>query len=89
MKLLNPIAIIGAGCVLPGSGNVEDFWRVLISGNQQFRNLNQERWPLSIFFSPNSKEPHTTYSAQGAYVDDSLFLGDRTFIFGGVIQYSY
>jgi len=78
MKLLNPIAIIGAGCVLPGSGNVEDFWKVLISGNQQFRNLNQERWTQSIFFSPNSKEPHTTYSAQGAYVHDSLFMDSHS-----------
>lgn len=78
MKLGQPIAIIGAGCVLPGAGNTEAFWKILCEGNDQFRTLPQYRLSPSIFLDSTNKSVDTTYSTLAAFVDDEIFYDEQS-----------
>ncbi len=74
MNSLEPIAIIGAGCVLPGAANIQAFWDLLLLEKKQFSFLNNKRWPVDIFYDPQFQSKDSTYSNRAAIIDDSLFF---------------
>ncbi|MSP18018.1 MAG: hypothetical protein EXR74_00435 [Bdellovibrionales bacterium] len=80
MKYLEPIAIIGAGCVLPGAANTEEFWNLLRSEKDQFRSLTDKRWSQSVFLSQDDQDSAGSYSNRAAYIDESLFFDSCSLI---------
>ena len=74
MVFREPIAIIAAGCLLPCAVDISAYWRLLISGKNQFRKLAKERFHPDVFLSPEFNSPDTSYSDQAAFVDDSSFF---------------
>lgn len=80
MKYLEPIAIIGAGCVLPGAANTEEFWNLLRTEKDQFRSLTDKRWSQSAFLSQDDQVPDCSYSNRAAYIDEGLFFDPNSLI---------
>lgn len=78
MNPFSPIAIVSAGCVLPGAGNVQEFWDILSSGTPQFSPLSDSRWPIETFLDPAFSAPDSTYSALAAAVEDRLFIDPKS-----------
>jgi acyl transferase domain-containing protein/acyl-CoA synthetase (AMP-forming)/AMP-acid ligase II/acyl carrier protein len=73
------IAIIGVGLRLPGANNIDEFWKILIEGKTQIREVNPEQWSLDDYFGKEQRN-HTSYSKWGAFIDraydfDPMFFG--------------
>ncbi|MFI6291654.1 SDR family NAD(P)-dependent oxidoreductase [Nonomuraea sp. NPDC050790] len=65
-----PIAVIGAGCRLPGGVDGPDaFWRLLRAGRDTVRQFPADRADLRAWYDPDPDTPGTTYTLNGAFVD--------------------
>lgn len=76
----NDIAIIGIGCMFPGAGNVEEFWKVLINGEDHVREIPQERFIVEAFYDPDPDHPYKTYVKKAGLIKqhdewDNKFFG--------------
>lgn len=38
------VAIVGIGCRFPGADNIDEFWRILINGEDHIKEVPNERW---------------------------------------------
>lgn len=45
------IAIVGVGCRFPGADNIEEFWNVLVNGENHVIDIPPERWNNDAFYS--------------------------------------
>jgi acyl transferase domain-containing protein/NAD(P)H-dependent flavin oxidoreductase YrpB (nitropropane dioxygenase family) len=68
-----PIAIIGLGCVFPGSPDPGRLFANVLARRCFIRPLPESLLPRQIFFSPDRETPYATYSARGAWLDDFRF----------------
>ncbi|MBT6274398.1 MAG: acyltransferase domain-containing protein, partial [Chromatiales bacterium] len=68
---LEPIAIVGMGCRLPGGVNTpEGFWELLASGRDVLRDIPSSRWDVDAYYDPDISVPGKMYVRQGHYLDD-------------------
>ncbi|MEK7727178.1 MAG: type I polyketide synthase, partial [candidate division KSB1 bacterium] len=66
-----PIAIIGAGCRLPGGvRNLEEFWRLLQNGIDAVSEVPASRWNIDEYYDPDPDAPGKMYTRAGSFVDD-------------------
>src|SRR5690606_20240330 len=67
-----PIAILGAGCRIPGGLNdPESFWRLLASGKDTAGPLPAERWDAGpLLNEADPYAPGSMFTRYGNYVDD-------------------
>ncbi len=70
-----PIAIVGAGCVLPDAPDVETFWNNLLAGRSSIREVPKDRWDPELFFSEDKKAADKTYAKIGGFIVDESFDG--------------
>jgi acyl transferase domain-containing protein/NAD(P)-dependent dehydrogenase (short-subunit alcohol dehydrogenase family) len=74
-----PIAVIGAGCRLPGSVNtLDDYWRALESGTDAIREIPAARWDINDYYDPNPRVP-AKMSTRWAGLLDQVDLFDAEF----------
>jgi 8-amino-7-oxononanoate synthase len=67
---MRDIAIVGIGCRFPGANNLSEYWRVLQSGQRQYRSVPADRWNHSDYYDPDDRRsPGKSYSDQVAYLD--------------------
>ncbi|MER7479290.1 type I polyketide synthase [Streptomyces sp. NPDC126510] len=60
-----PIAVVGAGCRLPGGVHgPDDYWRLLSEGADAIRRVPEDRWRDFTAFPPADAHPY------GGYLDD-------------------
>ncbi|MGJ5068103.1 type I polyketide synthase [Bradyrhizobium oligotrophicum] len=65
-----PIAIIGAGCRLPGGiADLDTYWDLLRSGRDAIGELPAGRWDNDALFDPDRRAPGRTYVRRGAFLD--------------------
>ena len=38
------VAIVGIGCRFPGADSIDEFWRILINGEDHIKEVPNERW---------------------------------------------
>lgn len=57
----NDIAIIGIGCMFPGADNLEEFWKVLVNGEDHVQDIPPERFNVEAFYDPDPDCPEKTY----------------------------
>jgi len=73
------VAIIGIGCILPGSRGVESFWANILEKVDAIREIPPERWDWRQMFDPDPAAPDKVYSRWGGFIDpvelDPLALG--------------
>ncbi|WDZ86647.1 type I polyketide synthase [Micromonospora cathayae] len=46
------IAIVGMACVLPGSPDLESFWRTVLSGADAVGEVPPQRWDTDLYYAP-------------------------------------
>ena len=56
------IAIVGVGCRFPGAENTEEFWRVLLNGENHVKEIPEERWNNSAFYSEDKDAAGKIYA---------------------------
>ncbi|GAA2872862.1 hypothetical protein GCM10010517_33310 [Streptosporangium fragile] len=66
-----PIAVIGVGCRLPGSVHgPEDFWRLLMAGEDAVGQVPEGRWEAFDDGSPRTAEALAGTTRHGGFLDD-------------------
>ncbi len=80
-EILEPIAIVGIGCRLPGGvRDVESFWDLLCRGVDAIGEIPSDRWDPGRFYDPEPGRPGKTNARWGGFVDgfdrfDAQFFG--------------
>jgi acyl transferase domain-containing protein/SAM-dependent methyltransferase/NAD(P)-dependent dehydrogenase (short-subunit alcohol dehydrogenase family) len=65
-----PIAIIGAGCRLPGAANPEAYWRLLRDGVDAVGEIPPERWNADTYYDPDPEAPGRMYVRRGGFLSE-------------------
>ncbi|XP_016107402.1 probable polyketide synthase 16 [Sinocyclocheilus grahami] len=74
------IAVVGIGCHFPGGEGLENFWRVLLHGENCAVQIPNDRFNLSQWYDPDESKAGKTYTAKAALIDglnefDHKFFG--------------
>lgn len=78
---VEPIAIVGAGCRLPGGVNdLESFWRLLEAGREAVGPIPRNRFDMDAVYDPDPAAQGTSYVRDGSFLDqvdgfDAGFFG--------------
>jgi acyl transferase domain-containing protein/NAD(P)-dependent dehydrogenase (short-subunit alcohol dehydrogenase family)/SAM-dependent methyltransferase/acyl carrier protein len=78
---VEPIAIIGMGCRLPGNSTTpERFWELLRDGKDAVTEIPRDRFDIDPYFDPTPGTPGKTHTRYGAFVEgitemDPVFSG--------------
>ena len=67
------IAIIGMSCKLPGANDPEQFWNLVLQARNQIKEIPEDRWSITDFYSADPKETHKIHSKWGAFLDAVQF----------------
>ncbi|AOX01784.1 beta-ketoacyl synthase [Moorena producens PAL-8-15-08-1] len=69
MNEIEPIAIIGIGCRLPGAKTPEAFWQLLRNGVDAITEVPPERWDIDTFYDPSPATSGKMYTRWGGFVE--------------------
>ncbi|XP_033751244.1 phthiocerol/phenolphthiocerol synthesis polyketide synthase type I PpsD-like [Pecten maximus] len=75
----NAFAIVGVGCKFPGADNLDEFWRVLLNGENHVIEIPPERWNVDAFYNEDPMEPGKTNVRRAGFIrkydmwDNKLF----------------
>jgi acyl transferase domain-containing protein/acyl carrier protein len=77
---LEPIAIIGIGCRVPGADDPTSFWQLMLEGRDAIGPLPADRWDTEALYDPDPDAPGRIATRAGGFlrsVDgfDSEFFG--------------
>jgi acyl transferase domain-containing protein len=81
MSAVEPIAIVGIGCRLPGGvRNPDDLWNLLANGVDAITEIPKERWLLPPIYHPDAAKPGRMNTSWGGFLDhidrfDAQFFG--------------
>ncbi|QQC92398.1 type I polyketide synthase [Streptomyces alfalfae] len=62
------IAVIGLGSLLPGSENVEEFWRDVLNKRDRMTAIPESHWLIDDYFDPDPSVADKTYARRGAFL---------------------
>ncbi len=68
-----PIAVVGLGALLPGSKDVDGFWRSVLSGRDLITDVPETHWLVEDYYDPDPKAPDKTYGKRGAFLEPVEF----------------
>ncbi|XP_051747345.1 uncharacterized protein LOC127511049 [Ctenopharyngodon idella] len=74
------IAVVGIGCNFPGGEGLENFWRVLLHGENCAVQIPNDRFNLSQWYDPDESKAGKTYTGKAALINglnefDNKFFG--------------
>ena len=77
---MEPIAIIGIGCRLPGAKDPESFWQLLRNGVDAITEVPKDRWDIDAFYDPEPGKPGKMSTRWGGFLErvdqfDPSFFG--------------
>lgn len=67
------IAVVGLGCRYPGTEGLRSLWENILTRRRYFRNLPEQRLPLSEYYDADPAIPDRTYGSQAAVIDGFEF----------------
>jgi acyl transferase domain-containing protein/acyl carrier protein len=68
---LNPVAIIGMACRLPGGiDSPEQLWEALLRGDDLVTEIPEDRWDADEYYDPEPGSPGRSVCKWGAFLDD-------------------
>ena len=62
------VAIVGVGCKFPGADNLDEFWRVLVNGENHVIEIPLDRWKSEAFYSEEKETPGKTYVKKAGFI---------------------
>ena len=68
-----PIAIVGMGALFPHAHTLNDFWRLLRTGEDATGDIPKTHWSLEDFYDVDQKSPDRTYAKRGAFLPTTKF----------------
>ena len=71
------IAVVGIGCRFPGADNIDDFWRVLVNGENHVNDIPEERWDNEAFYSSDKDEAGKHYVKKAGFISKCVTLPNR------------
>ncbi|XP_065147292.1 mycocerosic acid synthase-like polyketide synthase [Paramisgurnus dabryanus] len=63
------MAVVGIGCHFPGGEGLENFWRVLLHGENCTVQIPDDRFKLSQWYDPDESKAGKTHTAKAALID--------------------
>ncbi|XP_061661175.1 uncharacterized protein LOC133492675 [Syngnathoides biaculeatus] len=63
------VAVVGVGCNFPGGEGLENFWKVLVSGQNCSVPIPKERFDLSAWYDADDGKPGKSRTAKAALID--------------------
>ncbi|XP_063446687.1 phenolphthiocerol/phthiocerol polyketide synthase subunit C-like [Mytilus trossulus] len=73
------IAIIGIGCKFPGADNQEEFWQLLVNGENHVIDIPSERWNNDAFYSSDPDTKGKTYIQRGGFLKNHDEFDNKLF----------
>ncbi|HEX7182276.1 MAG TPA: SDR family NAD(P)-dependent oxidoreductase [Thermoanaerobaculia bacterium] len=67
---VEPVAIVGMACRLPGADGLDAFWRLLEEGVDAISEVPASRWAIDDFYDPDLQAPGTVSTRWGGFVSD-------------------
>ncbi len=67
------IAIVGMGCVLPDSPDIDSLWKNILSKRYSITEIPHERWDPRYYYDEDRSAPEKTYTKIGAFVKGITF----------------
>src|SRR5262245_43833750 len=68
-----PLAIVGMGCLFPGSVGPASFWARIVNKFDGIRQVPHTHWNADDYLDPDPKSPDRVYSARGGFLDPVAF----------------
>ncbi len=73
-EFLSPaVAVVGVSALFPGSTEVRGFWRDIMQGRDQIREVPPQYWLIDDYYDPDPAAPDKTYGKRGAFLDATPF----------------
>lgn len=72
MLNMEPIAIVGTSCRLPGAADVHEYWSRISARDSKpaFREVPPSRWDSDTYYHPDFQKPGCIYQKKGGFLDD-------------------
>ena len=64
-----PLAIIGTGCLFPGSADFRAFWSRIVNRYDAIREVPPSHWNAADYLDADPKAPDRVYAARGGFLD--------------------
>jgi len=68
-----PIAVVGAAALFPGSIDKEGFWRDILAGRDLVTDVPASHWLIDDYYDPDPRARDKTYCKRGAFLPDVDF----------------
>jgi len=70
---VTPVAVIGMGCLFPGSDTIEGYWRDITAGRDMITEVPPNHFLIDHYFDPDPLVPDKTYCRRGAFLSPVEF----------------
>ena len=70
---IEPLAIVGMACRLPGANNLAEYWRMLIEGRSAIDEIPADRFNQELYYDPIVGTPGKSYSKLAAVLANRDF----------------
>ena len=67
------IAVIGMGGIFPGSNNVDEYWKNVLSGKTFITDMPKKYWRAESYYSEDMSENDKSYTKKGSFIDGFEF----------------
>ncbi|RPH51067.1 MAG: SDR family NAD(P)-dependent oxidoreductase [Desulfobacteraceae bacterium] len=68
-----PVAIIGIGCLFPGSPGLKEFWHMLFHGKDAITDIPETHWSPEDYFDKDPATPDHVYCKRGGFLSPVAF----------------
>ncbi|MFO0845405.1 MAG: beta-ketoacyl synthase N-terminal-like domain-containing protein, partial [Gemmataceae bacterium] len=68
-----PLAIVGIGCLFPGSADFAGFWARVCGRFDAVRDVPPTHWRAEDYLDADPKAPDRVYTARGGFLDPVPF----------------
>jgi len=66
-------AIIGLGCLFPGSENLAAYWKAIKNGDNAIGDIPADHWSAADYYDPNPRAEDKTYGRRGGFLAPVAF----------------
>lgn len=66
---MEPIAVVGIGCRLPGADSPETYWQLLRDGVDAIKEIPGDRWEVDEFYDPEPGKPGKMSTRWGGFLE--------------------